>query len=144
MFGAGLIGRNFAHFPRDHALFVGGNDENLEPAMVGADSHLIITVRVRIKLEAEPFRAFCSLPANGHRVLADASGEDEQLELSQRRRERAEFAAARWQKRSTAVRAEVLSLSSNSRMSLLNPETASRSARRNRSSLTSSAGIPSC
>src|SRR5262249_33685076 len=75
----------------DHQFLVRGNDPGAHPAAGRADSWAALRVRIGVELDTEPGGVSAHALANGRRVLADSSREDDGVESAERRGKRAEL-----------------------------------------------------
>src|SRR5712692_6501557 len=80
-------GQHGKGMPRDHQVLVSRDDADHAPTVRPA--HRVGMGRVALGVEPEPevLEPLASLPTDGGGPLADAAGEDEQVEPAQRRRE---------------------------------------------------------
>src|SRR5438105_2029698 len=78
--------------PRDHELLVGRKSPDRHPTMLPADAGAAGGIRGSVDLEPEPCRLRAYPRPDFGRMLADAAGEDERVEATERGGERAELA----------------------------------------------------
>jgi len=110
----------------DHLFFIRSDDMKGNAACRGADRGRVVLIGRTVQLYAQPQKLVCNTPADLRLVLANAGGEDEAVEPTERGCKPPDLAGDPEREEIDCLRASSLSFSRSSRVSPLRPETPSR------------------